>query len=81
MSFPWPIAAGCEVLQAALDITMRHFNLPPDEAEDADLESFAGAAIMGDWRRGVRNKALLANKAVAEVEQHHPLGMKLRRIP
>jgi hypothetical protein len=81
MSFPWPAAGDDLVLDAALDIAMRHFNLPSGEEQYADLESFAGAAIMEDWRRGVRNKTLLANKAIADVEQHHPLGMKLRRIP
>jgi hypothetical protein len=34
---------------------------------------------MADWRRGVRNKIVLANKAIAEVEEHHPLGNRLRR--
>ena len=39
---------------------MRHFNLPSDEEEYADLESFAGAAIIEDWRRGGFPKAEVA---------------------
>ena len=58
---------------------MRYFDLPPDEEQYAGLESSAAEAIMADWRRGVRNKTVLANKAIAEVEEHHPLGNKLSR--
>ena len=32
---------------------------------------------MDDWRRGVRNKVVLANKAIAEVDEHYLLGNKL----
>ena len=77
MSFPWPVDEL--ILNNALDIAMRYFDLPSDEEEYAGVESFAGEAIMADWRRGVRNKIVLANKAIAEVEEHHPLGNKLRR--
>jgi len=79
MSFPWPVTDGELVLNDALDIAMRYFDLPQDEEQHASVESFAGEAIMADWRRGVRNKTVLANKAIAEVEEHHPLGNKLRR--
>ena len=80
MSFPWPVTDDDLVLNDALDIAMRYFDLPQDEEEYAGLESFAGEAIMEHWRRGVRNKVVLANKAIAEVEEHHPLGNKLRRV-
>jgi hypothetical protein len=79
MSFPWPVTDDELVLNNALDIAMRYFDLPSDEEEYAGVESFAGEAIMADWRRGVRNKTVLANKAIAEVEEHHPLANKLRR--
>jgi hypothetical protein len=79
MSFPWPAIDDELVLNDALDIAMRYFDLPSDEEEYASVESFAGEAIMADWRRGVRNKIVLANKAIAEVEENHPLGNKLRR--
>jgi hypothetical protein len=82
MSFPWPVTPVTDdelVLNDALDIAMRYFDLPSDEEEYTGVESFAGEAIMADWRRGVRNKIVLANKAIAEVEEHHPLGNKLRR--
>jgi hypothetical protein len=79
MSFPWPVTEDELVLNDALDIAMRYFDLPADENQYADVESFAGEAIMADWRRGVRNKIVLANKAIAEVEEHHPLGNRLRR--
>lgn len=82
MSFPWPVTPVTDdelVLNDALDIAMRYFDLPSDEEEYTGVESFAGEAIMADWRRGVRNKVVLANKAIAEVEEHHPLGNKLRR--
>jgi hypothetical protein len=76
MSFPWPVDEL--ILDNALDIAMRYFDLPPDEEQYASVESFAGEAIMTDWRRGVRNEAVLANKAIAEVERNHPLGKKLQ---
>ena len=50
------------------------------EAQYATVESFAGEAIMAEWRRGVRNKVVLANKAVAEIEEHHPLRKKLSPV-
>jgi hypothetical protein len=81
MSFPWPVTDDDLVLNNALGIAMRYFDLPQDEEEYAGVESFAGETIMEDWRRGVRNRVVLANKAIAQVEQHHPLGNKLRRIP
>jgi hypothetical protein len=80
MSFPWPVTDDDLTLNEALDIAMRYFDLPPDELEYADMESFAGEAIMEDWRRGVRDKSVLANKAIAEIEQHHPRVNKLHRV-
>jgi hypothetical protein len=77
MSFPWPVTDDDLVLNDALDIVMRYFDLPQNEEEYAGVESFAGEAIMAEWRRGVRNKVVLANKAIAEVEEQHPLGKKL----
>jgi hypothetical protein len=77
MSFPWPVTDDELILNDALDIAMRHFDLPSDEEEYAAVESFVGKAIMDDWRRGVRNKVVLANKAIAEVEDHRLLGNKL----
>ena len=76
MSFPWP--ADEPILDSALDIAMRYFDLPPDEEQHASVEFFAGEAIVADWRRGVRNRVVLANKAIAEVEKNHPLGKKLQ---
>ena len=81
MSFPWPVTDDELVLDEALDIALRYFDLPQDEAQYASVESFAGEAIMNEWRRGVRNKIALANKAIAEVEAHHPLGSKLSPTP
>jgi hypothetical protein len=79
MSFPWPVSDDELILDDALDIALRCFDLPPDEEQYAGVESFVGQAIMAEWRRGVRNKVVLANKAIAEVEQHHPLGNRLCR--
>jgi hypothetical protein len=81
MSFPWPVTDHELVLNEALDLTMRCFDLPHDEEAYAGMETFAGEAIMEEWRRGVRNKVVLANKAVAEIEKRHPLGSKLSRAP
>lgn len=78
MSFPWPVTDDDLVLNDALDIALRYFDLPHDEVEYANVESFAGEAIMAEWRRGVRNKVVLANKAIAEIEERHPLGNGLR---
>ena len=80
MSFPWPVTDDELALNDALDIAMRYFDLPHDEEQYAGVESFAGEAIMAEWRRGVRNKVVLANKAIAEVEQRHPLAHKLRPV-
>jgi hypothetical protein len=79
MSFPWPVTDDELVLDEALDMVMRYFELPQDEGEYAGVESFAGQTIMEDWRRGVRDKAVLANKAIVEIEERHPLGNRLRR--
>lgn len=79
MGFPWPVTEDELVLDDALDIAMRYFDLPHDEEEYGGLQSFAAEAIMEDWRRGVRNKVVLANKAIAEIEEHHPLRNELRR--
>jgi hypothetical protein len=81
MTFPWPVTDDELTLSEALDIAMRYFDLPQDEGQYADVETFAGEVIMAEWRRGVRNKVVLANKAIAEVEEHHPLGKKLRPAP
>ncbi len=81
MSFPWPVTDDELVLDEALDLAMRCFDLPHDEESYAGMEAFAGEAIMAEWRRGVRNKAVLANKAIAEIEKHHRLGSKLCQVP
>ena len=80
MSFPWPVTDDELVLDEALDIALRYFDLPQDEAQYATVESFAGEAIMAEWRRGVRKKIVLANKAIAEIEEHHPLRKKLSPV-
>ena len=54
---------------------------PPGHPAYAGMEAFAGEAIMAEWRRDVRNKAVLANKAVAEIEKHRPLGSRLCQVP
>jgi hypothetical protein len=33
---------------------------------------------MEHWRKGVRDKTILANKAIAELEERHPIGDRLR---
>jgi len=78
MSFPWPVTDDELVLDEALDIALRYFE--QDEAQYATVESFAGEAIMAEWRRGVRNEVVLANKAIAEIEEHHPLRKKLSSV-
>src|SRR5258705_8296970 len=80
MSFPWPVTDDELVLDEALDIALCYFEQPQDEAQYAIVESFAGEAIMAEWRRGVRNKVVLANKAIAEIEEHHPLRKKLSPV-
>jgi hypothetical protein len=78
MSFPWPVSDAELVLNDALAIAMRYFDLPHDENEYADVECFAAEAIMDHWRKGVRDKTILANKAIAELEERHPIGDRLR---
>ncbi|HEY3031909.1 MAG TPA: hypothetical protein VGJ68_17265 [Bradyrhizobium sp.] len=76
MSFPWPVTDDELVLDEALHIAMRHFDLPRDKRQYAAVQSFAGDVIMAEWRRGVRNKVVLANKAIADIEEHRPLRKK-----
>jgi hypothetical protein len=63
-----------------LVIAMRYFDLPPDSAEYASVEKFAAEAIMDEWKLGVRHKIVLANKAIAVIEDRHPLANELRRV-
>jgi hypothetical protein len=79
MSFPWPVADDEPALNDALDIALRYFELPHDEEEYSGVESFAGQTIMAELRRGQRNTVVLANKAIAELEEHHAVGNRLRR--
>ncbi|MDB5636964.1 MAG: hypothetical protein JWP51_1872 [Bradyrhizobium sp.] len=50
MGFPWPVTEDELVLDDALDIAMRNFDLPHDQDEYAGVQSFAAEAIMEDWR-------------------------------
>lgn len=79
MSFPWPVTDDELVLSEALDIAMRYFDLPADEEEHAGVELFAAEVIMDDWRKGARSKTVLANKAIAEIEERYPFANRLRR--
>jgi hypothetical protein len=80
MTRPWPVAENEFLLEDALDIAMRYFDLPPDSAEYASVEKFAADAIMDEWKLGVRHKIVLANKAIAVIEDRHPLTNELRRV-
>jgi hypothetical protein len=68
------------LLDDALDIAMRYFDLPSDSAEYASVEKFAADAIMDEWKLGVRHRIVLANKAIAVIEDRHPLANELRRV-
>jgi hypothetical protein len=57
MSFPWPVIDEEAILEEALGIALRYFDLPRDEAEYADVETRAGHTIMEDWRRGKQGSA------------------------
>ena len=35
---------------------------------------------MDEWKLGVRHKIVLANKAIAVIEDRHPLANELRRV-
>ena len=80
MSFPWPVTDDELILDEALDIALRYFELLQGEAQYAAVESCASKAIMAAWRSGERNKAVLANKAIAEIEEHHPPRKKLSPV-
>ena len=80
MTHPWPVTENEFLLDDALDIAMRYFDLPPDSAEYAGVEKFAIDAIMDEWKLGVRHKIVLANKAIAVIEDRHPLANALRRV-
>jgi hypothetical protein len=81
MSFPWPVTDDELVLNDALDIAMRYFDLPPNQQDYASVEKFAAQTIYEQWKAGARHKIILANKAIEAVEQRHPLASKLRRVP
>jgi hypothetical protein len=80
MTHPWPVTENEFLLDDALDIAMRYFDLPPDSAEYASVEKFAADAIMDEWKLGVRHKIVLANKAIAVIEDRHPLANELLRV-
>jgi hypothetical protein len=80
MSFPWPVTDDELVLNDALEIVMRYFDLPVDEQVYSSVEKFAAEAIFEQWKLGARHKIVLANNAIAAVEERHPLASKLRRI-
>jgi hypothetical protein len=79
MTRSWPVAENEFLLNDALDIVMRYFDLATDSAEYASVEDFAAEAIMDEWKLGVRHKIVLANKAIAVIEDRHPLANQLRR--
>jgi hypothetical protein len=79
MTRPWPVTENEFLLDDALDIAMRYFDLPPDPAEYASVEKSAADAIMDEWKLGMRHKIGLANKAIAVIEDRHPLANELRR--
>lgn len=62
MTHPWPATENEFLLNDALDIAMRYFDLPPDSAEYASVEKFAADAIMDEWKLGVRHKIVLATR-------------------
>ena len=80
-SFPWPVTDDELVLNDALDIVMRYFDPPLDQHDYASVERFAADCIFQAWKAGTRHKLALANKAIQAVEERHPLGKKLRRLP
>ncbi len=45
VSFPWPVTDDELALDEALDIALRYFDLPQDEAQYATVESFASGAL------------------------------------
>ena len=77
---PWPVTENEFLLDDALDIAVRYFDLPPDSTEYASVEKFAADAIMDEWKLGMRHNIVLANKAIAVIEDRHPLANELRRI-
>jgi hypothetical protein len=78
MNFPWPVTDGGAVLDEALDIAMRYFDLPSNEEDYVSVEKLAADAIVDEWKLGVWHMTVLANKAIAAVEEHHPLADKLQ---
>jgi len=48
MSFPWPVTDDELILNEALAITLRYFDLPSNEDQYAGVETFAGEAIMDE---------------------------------
>ncbi len=81
MSFPWPVTDDELVLNDALDIVMHYFDPPLDQQDYASVERFAAELIFQEWKAGTRHKLALANKAIQAVEERHPLGNRLRRLP
>jgi hypothetical protein len=80
MTRPWPVTENEFLLGGRAGIAMRYFDLPPASAEYASVEKFAADAIMDEWKLGVRHKIVLANKAIAVIEDRHPLANELRRV-
>jgi hypothetical protein len=51
MTRPWPVTENEFLLDDALYIAMRYFDLPADSAEYASIEKFAANAIMDETAR------------------------------
>jgi hypothetical protein len=63
MSFPWPVDEL--ILNNALGIAMRYFDLPPDEEQYASVEIFREGSNHVGLAAGRRDRVVLANKAIA----------------
>jgi hypothetical protein len=84
MTRPWPVTENEFLLDDALDIAMRYFDLPPDSAEYASVEKFAVDAIMDRPQpRRLHQVLVFAGRSIEapcpssrRARLHHPHGIR-----
>jgi hypothetical protein len=74
MPYPWPFEAPDPVLQSALDIALRYFELtnqahPFSTAQVACARVILDERLTGEWRHAL----WLANKAIVAIETKQPM--------
>jgi hypothetical protein len=66
--YPWPLAESDPVLDDALIIAMDYLRATGQADDYTRLQRIAAAAVIGEWRKGIRHPIRLANAAIVAVQ-------------